>query len=235
MSKSTRLVNSRPSSKLALSERRCRRSRTSARLSSLEATFSIPVTPRPTNTSLIFPRASTGTPDSWSRSRYVGPGGSNEKSRRSFVRANAPGLPVNGRAMTRATPCGPCRIPRAISHHSYSGLQGHDLHVGGDLEDAVRRGVDDRPSGGHVLGAQFVDDDRAGRRLVAQHAPSDALPERSEHLLGEPVWVGREGPGRHQAHVLPVADRGVLARRERGQAAGEGRRRRPPAARPSWG
>ena len=90
----------------------------------MEATFSIPVTPRPTNTSLIFPRASTGIPASWSRSRYVGPGGSNEKSRRSFVLAKAPGLPVNGRAMTRATPCGPCRIPRAISHHSYSDSRG---------------------------------------------------------------------------------------------------------------
>ena len=70
--------------------------------------------------SWIFPIACTATPCSTHRSNRVGPGGGTEKSRRSGRRTKAPGSPVNGRAITRPTPCSPTRSDRAILHHSYS-------------------------------------------------------------------------------------------------------------------
>ena len=82
------------------------------------------VIPRPAKRSPILPTASTGTPAAWSRSSTVGRGGGSEKSRRRSVRTNRPGGPINGRAITRPTPCGPVRISRAIRQYRYSSSTG---------------------------------------------------------------------------------------------------------------
>ena len=58
--------------------------------------------------------------------------------------------------------------------------------MGGDLEDAVGRGVDDELAGGQVLVAQFGDDGRAAGRLVAQHAVAGAAGELVDDLGGKP-------------------------------------------------
>ena len=42
------------------------------------------------------------------------------------------------------------------------------VFVGGDLEDAVARGVDDREAGAHVLLAQLLENFRAAGRLIAE-------------------------------------------------------------------
>lgn len=63
-------------------------------------------------------------PRSASTSSNVGPIGSSEKSRRWLVRSNAPGVPTNGRAMTRDTPCSPVSIARAASQAEYNSASG---------------------------------------------------------------------------------------------------------------
>ena len=49
----------------------------------------------------------------------------------------------------------------------------HLVFVGGDLKDAVRRGVDDKVAGAQVLGTKLLDDHRAGGRAVAKNAAAD--------------------------------------------------------------
>ena len=60
--------------------------------------------PRPANRSPTFPIAVTGTPAAASRSSSVSRGGGIAKSWRLAVRVKAPGVPTNGRAMTRPIP-----------------------------------------------------------------------------------------------------------------------------------
>ena len=75
-------------------------------------------------------------------------------------------------------------------------VEGHDIHVRGDLEDAVGRGVDDGPPGGHVLGPQFVDDRRSRSGLVAEDRAADRCLERGDQIerkavrdrSGRAVW-----------------------------------------------
>ena len=54
-------------------------------------------------------------PAAASASISVSPGGAIEKSRRFVVRLQAPGVPVNGRAITRETSCGGTSIARAVA------------------------------------------------------------------------------------------------------------------------
>src|SRR5437667_85716 len=80
--------------------------------------------PRPANRSSTFPIPTRSIPASASRSSSVGPTGSIEKSLRRGVRWYAPGVPVNGRAITRLTACSPTSIPRATAHAWYSSSSG---------------------------------------------------------------------------------------------------------------
>ena len=104
-------------------------------------------------------------------------------------------------------------------------LERHRRLVRGDLEDRVGGRVDDPLAGALVLLAQSLDDLGARRRHVADHAAPRGLRERVEQVLREAVWIGREGPRRHDPGHLPVADRGVLAERVLEQAAGDRGRR----------
>ena len=63
--------------------------------------------------------------------------------------------------------------------------------VGGDLEDGVGGGVDDPLAGLLVLLAELLDDLRTRRVLVAEHAAGGAVHERVDHVVREPVRVGR--------------------------------------------
>ena len=103
-------------------------------------------------------------------------------------------------------------------------LERDRLLVRGDLEDGVGGRVDDPLAGALVLLAELLDDLRARRRLVADHPAARAVHERVDHLVGEPVRIGRERRRRDDAHQLPVACRGVLALRALEEPARDGRR-----------
>src|SRR5881296_1751140 len=79
---------------------------------------------RPANRSSTFPMPTRGTPAAASRSSSVVPTGSSEKSLRCAVRRYAPGVPVNGRAITRLTACSPTSMSRAMPHARYSSASG---------------------------------------------------------------------------------------------------------------
>ena len=66
---------------------------------------------------------------------------------------------------------------------------GHDGLVRGDLEDGVRRGIDDEVAGLQVLFAVILDDLGAGIGLVAEDAAARLFAERTEHILGETVRI----------------------------------------------
>ena len=103
-------------------------------------------------------------------------------------------------------------------------LERDRLLVRRDLEDGVGRRVDDPLAGLLVLLAELLDHLGAGRGLVAEHAAARAVHERVDHLVGEPVRVGRERHRGDDAHQLPVPCRGVLALRPLEQPACDGRR-----------
>src|SRR5262249_25401796 len=93
-------------------------------------------------------------------------------------------------------------------------LERHPLLLGGDLEDAVRAGIDDGQSGAEVLLSQLVEDHRPARRLVAQGAGRAGLAEPVLHQLRrEAVREGGEALLQDDPHHLPVAGGGVLALR----------------------
>ncbi len=108
-------------------------------------------------------------------------------------------------------------------------LDGDDILVGCDLEDAVRRRVDDRLPGAQVFLAELLDDLRARSRIVAQYPAPDRLLERLDYLLGEAVWVGRKRALCDQPCHFPVTSDRVLAFRpfehytKRGRAVGSRR------------
>ena len=80
----------------------------------------------------------------------------------------------------------------------YSSAIGIDVFVRGDLEDAVGGGVDDRMAGAHVLGAELVDDHRAGRRVVADRRRGRSAPRtpQSRPLGSRQGTSGKRGRGR---------------------------------------
>jgi hypothetical protein len=101
--------------------------------------------------------------------------------------------------------------------------QRHGLLVRGDLEDGVGRRVDDPLAGPLMLLAELLDDLRARRRSVPEHAAPRAVHEWVDHVVGKAVPVGGEGRRRHDAHQLPVPGRRVLPARPLREAAGDGR------------
>src|SRR5436309_11524729 len=98
-------------------------------------------------------------------------------------------------------------------------IERDDILVSGDLEDAIRRGVEDGATGAHVLIAQFFDDFGAGRWLVAQHFAPDELLKLRYNVGREAMRVGRKRFAQHDAGHFPVAGGTVLARARRGHAA----------------
>ena len=104
--------------------------------------------------------------------------------------------------------------------------------VGGDLEHAVGRGVDDQRAGAGVLLAIIADDLGAGIGLVAQHLVAGFGRESVQQLLRETVREGGQRLGAEQAGDLPMADGGILAGAGLAQArkAADGLRRRRAAA-----
>ena len=105
-------------------------------------------------------------------------------------------------------------------------LERDRLLVRSDLEDRVRRRVDDPLARLLVLLAVLLDHLGARRRLVAEDAAPGAVHERVDHVVGEAVRVRRERHRRDDAHQLPVPRRRVLALRALEQPAGDGRRAR---------
>ena len=77
----------------------------------------------------------------------------------------------------------------------------HDVFVRGDLEHAVGRRVDDERAGPQVLGAELVDDRRAGRRLVAEHAAAG----QARELVDDRRRRSRaETPGNGRSSTMPI-------------------------------
>ena len=70
-------------------------------------------------------------------------------------------------------------------------LERDRLLVRRDLEDRVGGRVDDPLAGALVLLAELLDDLRARRRLVAEHAAAGAVHERVDHVVREAVRVRR--------------------------------------------
>ena len=87
-----------------------------------------------------------------------------------------------------------------------------DAFVAGNLEHAVRRGVDDRFPRPAVFLAQLIDDRRTRGDSVVQDArhagTADIL---VDNLLREPVRIYGEAFRRIDAHHLPVADGRIFA------------------------
>ena len=98
------------------------------------------------------------------------------------------------------------RLPAALVQL----LERDRLLVRGDLEDGVRRRVDDPLARLLVLLAELLDDLGARRRLVAEHAARRRVHERVDDVVREAVRVRRQGLRRDDAHHLPVAERRVL-------------------------
>ena len=123
--------------------------------------------------------------------------------------------------MTRPTACLPVRISRAALTGLVELLQRDRLLVGGDLEDGVRRRVDDPLPRPLVLLAELLDDLGPRGRLVAEDAATGLVHEGVDHVVREAVRIGGHRGRRDDAHQLPVAGRRVLALRPLEQAAGD--------------
>ena len=91
MSKSTRLVNSKPSSKLRQIARLGKQIDEEGQVLVVGAHLELAGHSLPQEHFADLAQRYTGTPASCSKSRYVGAGGAREKSRRSFVRTKASG------------------------------------------------------------------------------------------------------------------------------------------------
>ena len=94
---------------------------------------------------------------------------------------------MKGRAITRPTACSPTSSFRAAAAGVVQLLQRDRLLVGGDLKDAVGRGVDDPVAGALVLLAELLDDLGAGGGVVADHAAPGLARELVQQLLRKAV------------------------------------------------
>ncbi len=88
---------------------------------------------------------------------------------------SGPASPVNGRAITRPTACGPVRISRATRQRLVQLLERDRLLVRRDLEDRVGGRVDDPLARALVLLAELLDDLGARGGDVAEHAAAGAV------------------------------------------------------------
>ena len=94
-------------------------------------------------------------------------------------------------------------------------LQGHfafPAGVRGNLEHAVRAGVDNRPAGLQVPLTQLVQNHRAGSRNIAQNPPDAGFGDEAiQHFRREAVGRGRKWRVQVNARHFPGARGGVLA------------------------
>ena len=90
-------------------------------------------------------------------------------------------------------------------------LKRNHVLVGGNLENAVRRGIDYGFSGGDVLPSVVHNELRAAVRLVAENIEPRCFGEGVDYLLREAVRIGRKRSFRHEPRQLPVPGGGVLA------------------------
>ena len=148
---------------------------------------------QPAKMSRIFPTPCTVVAGLADRASGSSAGAARARSRGGSACARScPGSPTNGRAITRPTACLPVRISRATRQAVVELLERDRLLVRGDLEDRVGRRVDDPLAGPLVLLAELLDDLRARRGLVAEHAAPGPVHERVDHVVREAVRVGRE-------------------------------------------
>src|SRR5438132_9559126 len=82
-------------------------------------------------------------------------------------------------------------------------VDGYDGFVRRDLKHAVRRRVDDRRAGPHVLRPKRIDDHRSGRRDVALRCPPNPSLELANDLLWESVGKSWKWLIEHDAHHFP--------------------------------
>jgi hypothetical protein len=144
----------------------------------------------------------------------------------SFERAR---LPDERPRDDAADPVGVAQPPRRGADRVQLGNRDHVL-VRGDLEDRIRRRVQDHVARVDVLGPELLDDLGATCRNVPEHSPPGRARERLDQFEWEAgVREGRERLRQHDAHHLPVPGRGVLAARSLAHAshggAGLGRSR----------
>ena len=90
-------------------------------------------------------------------------------------------------------------------------LDRHNALVRGDLQNAVRRGVNNQLAGPDVFPAVVGDDLRAGIGLVAEDAAPPCGREFLQKLLRKTVREGGHWLLRNDAAHLPVSDDGILA------------------------
>ena len=137
-----------------------------------------------------------------------------ERSRNADEGACDHAIDLEGRHEHRASPLAPI-VQR---------LEGHDLFVGRDLEDAVGGRVEDRPPGAHMLRAEFLDDLRAGGRHISERLPATDRRERLRDLGGKAVGKGRKRNRGVNARHLPVTRDRVLPLRRFTEPCDESRR-----------
>ena len=97
-------------------------------------------------------------------------------------------------------------------------LDGDVIFMRGNLENAVRRRVDDQTARFLLLTAIVVDDLRAGIRFVAKDFLAERLFEFRDDLRREAVRIRRHRTLGDDARDFPMARRRVLAARELAQA-----------------
>ena len=90
--------------------------------------------------------------------------------------------------------------------------------MGSDLEDRIRRGIDNQIAGFHMLRAIFLNHSRTGPGGICQHTSAGLLPKRLQYFFRESVRIGRQGIFRYDAGNFPVPDGGILAHRSFGQS-----------------
>ena len=93
-------------------------------------------------------------------------------------------------------------------------FQGDDVVVGGNLEDAVCRRVDDGQARAEMFRPQAFDDFRARRDFIADVAVARLFRKGFQQVRREGIGEGREGIFHGVAHEFPMAAGRILAGRD---------------------
>ncbi len=123
------------------------------------------------------------------------------------------GLPYERPGNDAADTHSPSNDVERDAAHPVELVDGNHGFMRRDLEDGVRRGVDDRRASPHVFRTERVDDGGARCDGVADRRAADPGFELTDDFRRKPSRKGREGMLEHDAHHFPVAGDGVLSRR----------------------
>src|SRR6266851_1528061 len=104
----------------------------------------------------------------------------------------------------------PCDFAHAVEFSDWD-----HLFMRGDLKHAVARRVHDWLARSYVLLAQFLDDLRAGSRLVSNRLPANLFLELFDQFLRESVFVNRERLLQPHSRHFPVSCRRIFPGRAR--------------------